>query len=129
MTERCWTLLGERDPASGTWTVRLEHAVVGARTRVDADWSWTLAREESQRDVAGFFHTHPAGHGASPSERDVRTMQAWCSALGKPLLCLIAEDGHEEQLRAHLFMNDEDRGAPMGSLERGPAGDFTVRER
>jgi proteasome lid subunit RPN8/RPN11 len=47
-----------------------------------------LAREERHGDVIGFLHTHP-GMAAVPSERDVRTMHAWCSAFGKPLLCLI----------------------------------------
>jgi proteasome lid subunit RPN8/RPN11 len=129
MSELCWTLLGARDPATGTWRVRFEHAVVGGQARVEADWSWTLAREESQRDVAGFFHTHPPGSGASPSDRDVRTMQAWCSALGKPLLCLIAEDGNEGAPSAYLFMNDEDNGASVGSPQEGTEGGFTVREQ
>ena len=48
-----------------------------------------LAREEQRRDVIGFYHTHP-GLPACPSRRDVRTMHAWCSAFGKPLLCVMA---------------------------------------
>jgi proteasome lid subunit RPN8/RPN11 len=48
-----------------------------------------LRREEQRQDVAGFYHTHPDGP-AVPSRRDVRTMRAWCSSFGKPLLCVIA---------------------------------------
>jgi hypothetical protein len=52
------------------------------------DGLWVLAREETHCDVVGFLHTHPDGP-AAPSDRDVRTMRAWCLAFGKPLLCLI----------------------------------------
>jgi proteasome lid subunit RPN8/RPN11 len=56
---------------------------------VGFDGAWVLKREEKYGDVAGFLHTHPDGLPA-PSSRDIRTMRAWCSAFGKPLLCLIA---------------------------------------
>jgi proteasome lid subunit RPN8/RPN11 len=65
--------------------------------RVDA--AGVLAREESKGDVVGFYHTHPAGP-PEPSQRDVRTMRAWVSSFGKPLLCLIESDG---ELAAYRF--------------------------
>jgi hypothetical protein len=61
----------------------------GEAASVVADGAWTLRREESCGDVVGFMHTHPMG-GLSPSSRDVRTMRAWCDALGKSLICVIA---------------------------------------
>jgi proteasome lid subunit RPN8/RPN11 len=48
-----------------------------------------MNREEKHGDVVGFLHTHPDGP-AAPSKRDLRTMRAWWSAFGKPLLYLIA---------------------------------------
>ncbi|HTO20895.1 MAG TPA: Mov34/MPN/PAD-1 family protein [Spirochaetia bacterium] len=129
MNERCWTLLGSRDPASGTWRVRLEHLVDGTPARVEADWSWTLSREESHGDVAGFYHTHPQGAGAGPSERDVRTMQAWCGALGKALLCLISEGDSAGSLQACLFENDENAGAPVASVAGSLDDVLTITER
>jgi hypothetical protein len=127
MPEHCWTLLGRREPETGTWRLRPQQGVPGEKTRVDADWAWTLAREESHGDVTGFFHTHPPGAGLRPSERDVRTMRAWCSALGKPLLCLIAEEGGTEAPRGTLFADDEDPGVPVGSAIPGQDGELTIQ--
>jgi hypothetical protein len=56
---------------------------------VTADGAWAFRREELKGDIVGFMHTHPMG-GLHPSQRDVRTMRAWCDALGKRLLCVIA---------------------------------------
>lgn len=60
----------------------------GGAARVDFDWAWVLRREESKGDVAGFYHTHPAGVPGM-SARDRRTMQAWALSFGKPLVCAI----------------------------------------
>ena len=128
MNERCWTLLGSRDSGSGTWRIGLHHVVLGEQAKVEADWSWTLAREETQGDVMGFYHTHPDGFGVHPSQRDIRTMQAWCRALGKPLLCLIAEDGKPKNPMGYVFENDEHQGQPVDSLTPGEASNFIVEE-
>jgi proteasome lid subunit RPN8/RPN11 len=128
MNERCWTLLGSRDPSSGTWQVKLHHIIVGEHSKVEADWSWTLTREETQGDVMGFFHTHPNGFGVQPSLRDIRTMQAWCSALGKPLLCLIAEDREPRIPMGYVFASDEHEGQPVDSITPGEADFFVIRE-
>src|SRR6185436_4128750 len=85
--EESWTLLGS--VRRGTWTCRLVRYRAGEAVSVVADGAWTLGREESRGDVVGFMHTHPMG-GLSPSSRDVRTMRAWCDALGKRLICVIA---------------------------------------
>ena len=127
--ERCWTLIGAQGPATGTWRVRLERAIRGEETKVDADWSWTLAREETHGDVAGFYHTHPAGTGTGPSGRDTRTMQAWCGALGKRLLCVIAEEGREQDPGAWLFEDDERQGLPVGPVVWEGQDHLTVQER
>jgi hypothetical protein len=128
MNERCWTLLGHREAGSGTWRVRLNHLVEGEQTRVEADWSWTMCREENQEDVMGFFHTHPDGFGAQPSRRDIRTMQAWCSALGKPLLCLIAEESEPGIPRGYVFSGDEHPGQPVALVSREQTGVYLARE-
>jgi proteasome lid subunit RPN8/RPN11 len=82
------------------------------------DGAWALEREESHGDVVGFLHTHPDGP-ASPSQRDVRTMRAWCIAFGKPLLCVIAgPDG----LRGYRFDSDESAGDVLPIIEAFPRG-------
>ena len=117
MNEQCWILTGQFDEAAGTWRVQAKHQASGQTASVEADWHWTLTREEEQGDVAGFAHTHPAGAGTIPSARDVRTMQAWCSALGKPLLCLIAEGASLLDPAAYHFADDESEGSPAPSFE------------
>jgi proteasome lid subunit RPN8/RPN11 len=86
--EHAWTLVGSTG-AAGTCRVRRTRPRSGSPATVTADGAWTLRREETRGDVVGFYHTHPHGP-LSPSGRDLRTMRAWCDALGKPLLCVIA---------------------------------------
>jgi proteasome lid subunit RPN8/RPN11 len=128
MNERCWTLLGSRDSGSRTWRIGIHHVVLGEPARVEADWAWTLTREESHGDVMGFYHTHPPGFGAQPSQRDIRTMQAWCSALGKSLLCLIAEEPGPGIPTTYVFENDEHRGRSVGAPAQEEAGIYIVKE-
>jgi len=90
--EESWVLVGE--VTGGVWLGRLIGHRTGETASVDVAWRATLRREERYGDVVGFLHTHPpkpvsAGPPA-PSARDVRTMAAWCSCFGKPLLCAIA---------------------------------------
>ncbi len=96
------------------WLMRRQRLAPGAPASVEADWRWALEREERAHDVVGFYHTHPLAAGASPSARDVRTMRGWCTAFGKPLLCVIACGS---QAQATLFANDEDAGRPLPILE------------
>ena len=128
MNERCWTLLGSREANAGIWRVRIERVVEGEHSKVDTDWSWTLTREESQGDVIGFYHTHPDGVGTQPSQRDIRTMQVWCSALGKPLLCLIAEERESGIPEGYVFEHDEHGGRAVDSLNSEEDGTYVVRE-
>jgi hypothetical protein len=90
----------------------------GEPTRVSFDGLWVLDREERRRDVLGFLHTHPHGPH-QPSTRDVRTMGAWCSAFGKPLLCLIHGP---ERLCGYLFTDDECDGKQLAQVEIFPRG-------
>lgn len=112
MAEECGVLVGVR--IGGTWLVTRQTPASGSAVGVEADWAWALEREETDGDVMGFWHTHPPGEGVSPSERDSRTMRAWCSALGKPQLCLIA-DG--ERLGGQVFADEEVEGQPVRMIE------------
>jgi proteasome lid subunit RPN8/RPN11 len=90
----------------------------GDRASVRFDGARVLRREESHGDVVGFFHTHPDGP-ATPSQRDVRTMRAWCGAFGKPLVCLIAcPDG----VRGYRFDDDTSAGLSLETVELFPRG-------
>ncbi len=111
MTEQCWILTGEYDEEEAIWTVNLCRHISGDPASVEADWEWTIAREEESGDIVGFAHTHPAGASTSPSGRDVRTMRVWCSALGKPLLCLIGEGDELGVPAGYIFEDDESDGA------------------
>jgi hypothetical protein len=106
-------LVGEQQ--NGVWLLRLRRVRWGERSSVEAAWRWTMRREETSGDVLGFWHTHPPRAGTRPSLRDVHTMQAWCSALGKPLLCVI---GCEKHVQSTLFVDDEDYGRALPIVQR-----------
>ena len=114
--EQCWTLVGQR--RGRIWYGRRVRPTRGERTSVHFDGSWVLGREETHGDVLGFFHTHPDGP-PSPSTRDVRTMRAWCSAFGKPLVCLITSP---EGLHGYRFDHDESHGVELKLVEVFPRG-------
>jgi len=88
----------------------------GQVSSVEFDAAWVLAREENHGDIVGFYHTHPGGPPA-PSRRDDRTMHAWVSALGKPLLCLIESEG---KLAAFRYDSDEAPAVRLAACERFP---------
>ena len=111
VVEQCWTLLGGH--RGRIWLCRCVRRAGGQRTSVRFDGAWALEREEKRGDVVGFLHTHPDGP-ASPSTRDVRTMRAWCSAFGKPLLCLIT---YPEGMLGYRFDNDESAGEMLAIVE------------
>jgi proteasome lid subunit RPN8/RPN11 len=117
VVEQCWVLLGER--RGRIWLCRRERREEGARVSVRFDGLWVLEREETHGDVVGFLHTHPDGP-AAPSDRDVRTMRAWCLAFGKPLLCLIDSP---TGIRGYRFDNDESNGEPLAVVEAFTRGD------
>jgi proteasome lid subunit RPN8/RPN11 len=90
----------------------------GEPASVAFDAQWVLGREETKGDVIGFYHTHPCG-SPGPSQRDLKTMRAWCGSFGKPLLCLIESDG---ELAAYRFENDESDGVKITACELLPRG-------
>src|SRR5688572_9747745 len=109
--EESWTLVGTvRD---GVWRCRRVRYRSGEAASVVADGAWMLAREETRGDVVGFMHTHPMG-GLAPSMRDLRTMRAWCDALGKPLLCVIATP---DAIGAWVFDDFTSSGTRLASVE------------
>lgn len=114
MNEISYILVGQR--RGGIWYGRLRRRTEGGPGHVDFDWDWVLAREERHGDVLGFYHTHPAGL-PRPSSRDVRTMGAWVSCLGKPLLCAIRSG---RVLGAYLFATHDDPGVPLAEVQRFP---------
>ena len=116
VNEQCWVLVGSR--RGPIWYARQITSSAGDPARVEFDGLRVLAREERRRDVVGFYHTHPT-FPASPSARDVRTLQAWVSAFGKPLLCVIeGTDG----LRAWRFDDDRSTGIPLRAIEQFARG-------
>jgi hypothetical protein len=112
--EEAAVLIGYR--RGDIWYGRLRQRWAGRKASVEFDWSWVLDREERYGDVVGFYHTHPAGLSA-PSDRDVRTMRAWVTCLGKPLLCLIESPAG---LAATLFERGDGDGRPLAAVERFP---------
>jgi proteasome lid subunit RPN8/RPN11 len=114
MDEESSVLVGYR--RGSLWYGRLRQRQVGTPTSVEFDWDWVLQREERYGDVIGFHHTHPPGL-AAPSARDVRTMCAWVSSFGKPLLCVIES---EDVLTATLFRTDGAEGEPLSEVQRFP---------
>ena len=110
--EEAYILTGIR--RGRVWLMRLQRQMEGTPASVETDWRWALEREERSHDVAGFYHTHPPAAGASPSQRDVRTMRAWCVAFGKPLLCVIVCAGRAQSTR---FLDDEDSGLALPVTE------------
>jgi len=121
--EEAAILTGQR--RGRVWLLRRHQQSVGAPASVEADWRWTLEREERFHNVAGFYHTHPPAAGCAPSRRDVRTMQAWCSALGKPLLCVIGCAG---RMQSTYFADDEDSGRTLSLTEQFAGGILVVVE-
>lgn len=114
--EHSWVLVGQR--RGRIWFARRIREQTGEPTRVAFDGPWVLQREERRGDVLGFYHTHP-GMAACPSRRDIRTMRAWCSAFGKPLLCLIAgADG----VRGFVYEDDESAGVKLEIVTTFPRG-------
>ena len=111
MNEVSYILTGERQ--GNIWYVRRQQKQIGQPTSVEFDWAWVLVREEKRADILGFYHTHPTGL-ASPSQRDVQTMQVWVSCLGKPLLCVIESDS---ALVAYVFQTDEDEGQRLTEVQ------------
>ena len=117
-------LTGER--RGQVWLLRRRHPVGGTPSSVEIDWQQVLEREENHGDVLGFLHTHPQYAGTTPSLRDIRTMQAWCSALGKPLLCVIECYG---DIGSTLFPDENDTGQPLVMTEFFPRGVVVVVEQ
>jgi proteasome lid subunit RPN8/RPN11 len=100
------------------WTCRMHFLSRGSPVSVEFDWTTVMRREETLRDVVGFFHTHPRGL-TRPSGRDVRTMQAWCDCLGKPLLCVIGIPGPDDmEIHGYLFRNFRSRGRKVALIAR-----------
>lgn len=121
--EVCYVLTGQRQ--GRIWLGRFRRRKMGQPASVELDWAWALEREERQGDVIGFYHSHPPGLPL-PSERDVRTMRAWVSCLGKPLLCVIES---EPGLTACCFETDEGDGLPLAEVQRFPRNVIVAIER
>jgi len=118
--EQCWILLGERRGA--LCLAKRVNLSVGSSTQVEFNAAWVIRREEDEGDIVGFLHTHPSG-ALEPSQRDVDTMRAWASCLGKPLLCLIAGSNAEARaydrgsLQGYRFDDDASLALPIVSCE------------
>lgn len=107
-----YVLIGETK--CGIWHARMMWRRTGTQTSVDFDWQQVMDREEKFSDVIGFYHTHPSGF-ESPSARDDKTMSAWSTCFGKPLLCLISE---RQQIRGWIYDAREDTRSEVSKIER-----------
>jgi proteasome lid subunit RPN8/RPN11 len=121
--EECWPLVGLR--RGKVWLARKLRRTAGSPVRVEFDGPAVLAREERRGDIVGFLHTHP-GFAAEPSPRDIATMQAWVSAFGKPLLCLITG---ANGLAGYCFHADDSTGRPLRHVEQFPGVALVAIER
>lgn len=102
MNEQCWVLIGGIE-VDLWWGSRIR-PTEGAPASVAFDAEYVIERDEKYKDIVGFIHTHPS-FTADYSSRDDRTMKAWVTCLGRPLVCCIhGTDG----LRAWWYLNDED---------------------
>lgn len=122
--EQSWILIGKQTDKS--WRFRRRCESSGNPALVEAAWEWALRREELYGDVVGFFHTHPHGATTQPSYRDILTMRAWCSALGKPLLCLIAEGN---DIGGCVFDNAGGQLKAVESIQKRGKGWYLVQGR
>ena len=114
--EHCWFLTGRK--RGRIWYLRKQSEKIGEPHQVAFDANEVVQREEAKGDVVGFLHTHP-NMLAVPSARDLKTMQAWTSCFGKPLLCLI--DG-SDGLQGYLYTDDESDGIKLDTVEAFPRG-------
>ena len=121
--EKCWVLVGQRQ---GPFCIGHKmQPTEGAPTRVEFDHDWVIRRDESSGDIIGFLHTHPSG-SLEPSQRDVDTMQAWTSCLGKSLVCLIQCDA---EIVGFTFVDDNCTGQPVAATQlfrSNQSGNFPV---
>lgn len=120
--ERAAILVGYHQ--GSLWYGHLRVWSQGTPGEVAFDWAWVLAREERYGDIIGFYHTHPTGY-PRPSERDRRTLHAWVSCLGKPLLCVIASG---EKLAAYRFATAEEKGQRLPEVVCFPRGVVVAAE-
>jgi proteasome lid subunit RPN8/RPN11 len=123
IAEYCWILTGAQDEMS-IWRFRRRQRSAGEVASVEAAWEWALRREERYGDVIGFFHTHPRGAGVQPSSRDIRTMRVWCRALGKPLLCVIAEG---RILNGYMFFDADEQPEQVENINKEKQGWYIVK--
>lgn len=110
--ELCWTLVGVRQ--GPFWYAHRRQPTFGKPASVTFDAAWVTARDESHGDILGFYHTHPNGL-PTPSKRDDRTMRAWTTSLGRPLLCLIEAD---RRVHAYLYQQGSLDWTKLAACER-----------
>lgn len=82
-------------------------------TSVEFDYKSVWDREDTYKDVVGFYHTHPSGLN-SMSQIDIDTMTQWVRCLGKDLVCLIET---EEQINGWLFTKSDTNKITYQELE------------
>ncbi len=111
ISEQCWTLVGISQ--GSFWQCALIHPHEGKPAEVEFSFDAVEKRDETSGDVLGFLHTHPSGR-LDPSRKDVETMRAWTSCLGRPLLCLIA---HQQRVEAFVFLDDECDGWRLAAAD------------
>jgi proteasome lid subunit RPN8/RPN11 len=109
--EQCFILKGRHQGRA--WIGWMLDETRGTPVAVDFDATKVMEIEERTGHIIGFYHTHP-NMSACPSSTDIRTMRAWVSCFGKPLICVIhGSDG----LHSFLFRTDESSGKRLYHTE------------
>ena len=83
--EKCWFLYGKHIGKHYVGFKR--YHTKGSFASVTFNW-----KKAFNSNLLGWSHTHPDGIDIYPSDRDDNTMKAWVIAMGRSLLCDIAND-------------------------------------
>jgi proteasome lid subunit RPN8/RPN11 len=105
--EECWFLYGVK--TKNYFIGFLVYHSAGSSGGVEFDW-----KKAMHPVLLGWYHTHPYGFGANPSETDKSTMSGWVRGRGQPLLCGIGCEGKKNWFK---FFRDSEGNISRQLLE------------
>ena len=80
---------------------------------VEFDYKKVFDREDTYKDIVGFYHTHPSGLNQM-SQTDIDTMKQWVGCLGKSLVCVIET---AEQINGWVFAKETNGGISVKEVQ------------